>query len=86
MSHAEEATVQPDNDFFVVRHRLAEEQARVRAENLSRIVRNSADPAVDIGRPGGARAWLGRRLVGIGTVLAGDPPVAEPGSTTGQPC
>ena len=86
MSHDEETTVQPDNDFFVVRHRIAEEQARVRAENLSRIVRNSAGSAVDVGQPGRMRAWLGRRLVGIGTVLAGDPPVAEPGSTTGQPC
>ena len=86
MCHAEEATVQPDNDFFVVRHRIAEEQARVHAESLSRIVHNSAGSAVDVGRPGRVRAWLGRRLVGIGTVLAGDPPVAEPGSTTGQPC
>ncbi len=86
MSHAGEATVQSDNDFFVVRQRIAEEQARVRAENLSRVVRNSANPAVDVGRPGRMRAWLGRRLVGIGTVLAGDPPVSEPGSTTGQPC
>jgi hypothetical protein len=86
MSHAEEGTVQPDNDFFVVRGRLDEELTRVRAENLARAVGRPAGPVEGSGRPSGARARLGRRLVAVGTVLAGDPPVTEARTTTGQPC
>lgn len=86
MNHAEEAIVHPDDDFFVVRQRIAEDLARARAENLTHTADRAADPARGSGRPGGALAWLGRRLVAVGTVLAGDPPAAEPHSTTGQPC
>ncbi|MGZ8502697.1 MAG: hypothetical protein ACXWW6_07580 [Candidatus Limnocylindrales bacterium] len=85
MDRREEATVHPDNDFFVVRERIAEGHARARAENLTHRV-PAADPARGSGRLGGARAWLGRRLVAVGTVVAGDPPATEPRSTTGQPC
>jgi hypothetical protein len=83
MSRSEEGTVQADNDFFVVRVRLDEEQTRVRAENLARAVGRPAEPAEGSDRQRRARAWLGRRLVAVGTALAGDPPVSEPRS--GQP-
>lgn len=86
MSHAKEGTVQPDHDFFVVRSRLEEERTRVRTENLANAAGRLADRAEGPHWPRGARARLGRRLVTVGTVLAGDPPVAEPRSTTGQPC
>lgn len=86
MNHSEEATVHPDNDFFVVRERIAEDRARAHAENLT----HALDPARDVvrraGRRTGARAWLGRRLMTVGTLLAGDPPTAEARPSAGQPC
>ncbi|MEO8228148.1 MAG: hypothetical protein ABI628_00145 [Chloroflexota bacterium] len=86
MNSAKEGTVHPDNDFFVVRRRLDEERTRVRAENLANALDRPADRAEGSDRPRGARVRLGRRLVTVGTVLAGDPAATEPHSTTGQPC
>ena len=66
-------------DLFVVRARIAEDHDRARVENLARGARPDA--------PGsGPRAWLGHRLVEMGTLLAGDPPVKEPRATPGRPC
>jgi hypothetical protein len=86
MGHAKETTAQPHNDFFVVRERIAEEEARVRAENLMHSIGTIAEATAQPGRRGGVRTWLGRRLVAMGSVLTGDPPVAERHPTTGQPC
>lgn len=83
MSHIEERHVYEDVNLLVVRARIAEEHARARAENLAHGAQ-AADAAPR--QPGAARAWLGRRLVAMGTVLGADPPVAEHSSTTGQPC
>jgi hypothetical protein len=73
MNHAEEATMHPDNDFFVVRQRIAEDLARARAENLTHAGDGAANRAGRSGRTAAAWAWLGRRLVTVGTILAGDP-------------
>jgi hypothetical protein len=84
MNHAEKATVHPDNDYFIVRERIAEEHARVRAENAASRVDRAVGLARGPARAGAARAWLGRRLVALGTVLAGDTAAAEARSTSGR--
>ncbi|MDP9483320.1 MAG: hypothetical protein M3P84_08880 [Chloroflexota bacterium] len=86
MNHADEATVLRDSDFFVVRQRIAEEQVRVRAENLANTASRATKRAGEPGRLGGPAAWLGRRLVAVGSVLTGDPPASATEPSTGQPC
>jgi hypothetical protein len=83
MNHSQEEEM---SDFFVVRQRIAEQEARVRAENLMHSIDTIAKATVHAGRRGGVRARLGRRLVAIGSVLTDDPTVAERHPTTGQPC
>jgi hypothetical protein len=75
-----------DNDLFVVRSRMADDRTRAAAESLARIAGRAGSDDGDHGGILGARAWLGRRLVAAGTVVAGDRAGPEPNPTTGQPC
>ena len=68
-----------DNDLFVVRARMAADRTRATTEGLARI----AGGAKTGSNP---RAWLGRRLVVLGTALSAERPAAEPSTSTGQPC
>ena len=53
-------------DLYLVRTRIAEDHARVQRENLAtRVARGRRGP--------GLRTWIGRRLVAVGALLAGDP-------------
>ena len=79
MSNTEWRVMQEHEDLFVVRARIAADRDRARAENLAR----RAGRAL----PGsGPRAWLGRRLVDMGTFLAGEPAPKGPRPTPGRPC
>jgi hypothetical protein len=79
MDSTERVALTSNDDLFVVRTQMAADRTRAADETLARV---AAGP-----RSGtGARAWLGRRLVGAGLALAGDGPAAEPTTTTGQPC
>ena len=64
-------------DLFVIRSRITFEQDRARVENALRAARGP-------GRPSPGRAWLGRRLIALGTFLASDPG-APRRSITGRP-
>ncbi|MEA2538203.1 MAG: hypothetical protein QOF11_2437 [Chloroflexota bacterium] len=86
MNHLEEAAVHAEIDYYVVRARIVDGHARARAERLARGAVRVAGPSRGPGGPSPARAWLGRRLVTIGLAVAGDHPLAEAGSSTGQPC
>jgi hypothetical protein len=62
-------------DLYLVRTRIAEDRTRAQRENL-------ATRAARERRGAGARVWVGRRLVAIGAVLAGD---ARPPAATADP-
>lgn len=79
MDNTEWRVMQEHEDLFVVRARIAADRDRARVENLAR----SAGRA----HPGsGPRAWLGHRLVAMGTFLVGEPPAQKPRPTPGRPC
>ncbi len=71
--------MQSDLDLMVVTRRIAADHDRARTERLARQSRTPSS-----GR--GPRAWIGRRLIGLGTQLAGDPPRIERPSGAGRPC
>ena len=75
-----------DNDLFVVRTRMADDRTRAAAESLARVAGEARGDDGGHGGISGARAWLGRRLVAAGTVVAGDGSGPKPNPTTGQPC
>ena len=65
MVNTKEGAVKEHEDLFVVRARIAADLAQARMENAIHAARSQ-------GRSGGPRAWLGRRIVAIGVLLAGD--------------
>jgi hypothetical protein len=79
MSNTEWRVMQEHEDLFVVRARIAADRDRARVENLARRAGRAHSGS-------GPRAWLGRRLVDMGTLLAGDPAPKEPRPTPGRPC
>lgn len=66
-------------DLFVVRARIAADHDRARVENLTRGAGRARTGS-------GLRAWLGHRLVDIGTFLTGERPTKAPRPTPGRPC
>jgi hypothetical protein len=79
VDNTERREIREHEDLFVVRTRNAADRDQARVENLAR----SAGRA----HPGsGPRAWLGHRLVEMGTFLAGEPAAKEPRPTPGRPC
>jgi len=76
--YSTERVMKEHEDLFVVRARIATDHDRARVENLARTAR----PARTTWGP---RAWLGRRLMAVGMLLAGDPPSQKPRATPGRP-
>lgn len=70
-------------DLFLVRARIAEDRDRARTETLARQARG---PGRQAGRAGGPLAWIGRRLVAVGSILADDPAPGSHSRTTSRPC
>ncbi len=62
--------MQTQEDLLVIRSRITVEQDHARVENALRAARRP-------GRPSPGRAWLGRRLIALGTFLASDPGAAR---------
>ena len=77
--YSTEGAMKEHEDLFVVRARIAADHDRARVENLARAARPAR------GRSG-PRAWLGRQLVSMGTLVAGDPPATDRRPTPGRPC
>ena len=71
--------MQEHEDLFVVRTRIAADHDRARAENLTRGAGRAQTGS-------GPRAWLGHRLVEMGTFLAGERPTKDARPTPGRPC
>ena len=71
--------MQEHEDLFVVRARIAADRDQARVENLARNAGRAHSGS-------GPRAWLGRRLVEMGTFLAGEPTTKEPRPTPGRRC
>jgi hypothetical protein len=70
-------------DLFLVRARIAEDRDRARTEQLARQARG---PGRDGGRASRPLAWLGRRLVAVGSILADDPAPGAHSRSTSRPC
>ena len=91
MDSTRNGAMKTDNDLFVVRSRMADDQTRAATETLARAASHASNGAAGARIGAGPRVWLGRRLVEAGTALAGtalagDRPASEPQTTTGQPC
>lgn len=72
------AVVRTHEDLFIVGDRMAADRARAAAERLARVAGTTR-------RGVGLRAWLGHRLVAVGTIVAGDRPNGHPSSSPGRP-
>jgi hypothetical protein len=68
--------VKEQDDLFVIRARIAGDLEQVQTENLARAARA-------VRRVSGPRAWLGHKMVAVGTILAGDP-VPDRAPSTGR--
>ncbi len=83
MSNTGRNTPKEHEDLFVVRARIAADHDRARTETLAAQARG---PGRDSGRGSRPLAWLGRRLVAVGSVLADEPAPGTHSRPTSRPC